>query len=248
VVGFGLESLSKFVHLHSKDYANLEIVVINDQLQVGAFDALKLATPKVSADYVLLVLGNLFFKLNLDKLLVKIHRLIDSSVAATVFTHPNSLPNESDLARFDLITLKLKSILSKSRVPTCSDGNNAFAGIFLIKKSAILERERIQGDIVNEFLKDMMENKEMICALPTTNFIADTGTGSRLLKVKKKIETEVVDHLNQSKKIALFFDLDGTLRMDNPIKCAYKEQDVELSFLKKFKKLKVLEFQSISSE
>jgi NDP-sugar pyrophosphorylase family protein len=134
----------------------------------GTNDAFSLVS-QLKFENSLVILGDIFFKIDLLKL-IDFH---DTKVSdLTLVTHPNTHPNDSDLVETN-INSQIVKFHSKNRTEVSQIGNNAIAGIFLVRNKIISLRSPLIKDIVESFVELCLEKQFSIFAFNTISIVTD---------------------------------------------------------------------------
>jgi mannose-1-phosphate guanylyltransferase/phosphomannomutase len=218
VGGFLFEKLELHLENHpSKDRLSL----VHDRKLEGTLSALFLGLEKSSSRNLIVVLGDIYFELDFKPIMQEFEEIKSQF---TILSHPNSHPYDSDLLKISLSRSKIE-FLPKSRLPSDSDGNVAASGIFIFKRSTLEECKHLKGDIstsVIPFLSDTgATNVKFV-----TNYIADTGTPSRLKKVNEDVIAGFARERSKNARRAIFLDLDNTLIPNIEVKSSKIEFEV----------------------
>jgi mannose-1-phosphate guanylyltransferase/phosphomannomutase len=215
VIGYQGHLIEKFVENNKNKYKNLEINILRDLNLDGTNSAFSLV-PHLEYENSLVILGDIFFKSDLLKL-INFHETKKSNL--TLVSHPNTHPYDSDLVETNLngeiIKFHSKNIIKDSHV-----GNNALAGIFLVRNSIVELRNPSVRDVIENLVQLCLSKHLSIYSWNTISTITDLGTIKRILDFEQSVMVKYPRRINKLKKGALFVDLDGTLIANTEIKNA----------------------------
>ena len=194
---------------------------IRDRGTAGAFYYLK---DKLIDGYFLLVFGDIFFNIDIDKM-ESFHRSKKADV--TIFAHPNSHPYDSDLVETDPDERVIRFDSKNNKRDYWYD-NMVNAGLYILDKS-VCEKvaEPVKTDFEKDILAVMAASGEAIYAYKSPEYVKDVGTVDRIEKAVSELDAGLISRKNLSnKQSAIFLDRDGTInKLDNFI---YKAEDLEL--------------------
>lgn len=131
---------------------------------------------------------------------------------ATVLTHPNSHPYDSDLVEVGP-ECKVKSFLSKPHPEDLIYKNLVNAAVYILSPQVM---KYIEPGVASDFGKNifpkLLAGKQAIYSYQTPEYIKDMGTKDRFPLVCKDLETGKVAKLNKKNpRPAIFLDRDGTI-------------------------------------
>ena len=174
----------------------------------GAFYYLK---DKISSEPFLLVFGDVFFDVDLNRM-VGFHKRKNSE--ATLFVHPNSHPFDSDLIETDSDG-KIVKFDSKHNVRDYWYKNCVNAGLYVLNPSVCAHVESaIKTDLEKEILARMISAGESVFGYRSPEYIKDVGTVERIEQVKRDIESGFISkRCLKNKQKCIFLDRDGTLNV-----------------------------------
>lgn len=131
---------------------------------------------------------------------------------ATLFTHPNVHPYDSDLILTDRYG-RVNEILSKNAKREGYYKNNVNAGFILLEPYA-LERlsEPKKLNLENDFIKGLITDGERVYAYKSSEYVKDVGSPERFYAVEKEIEKGLPQQkCYKNLQKAVFIDRDGTI-------------------------------------
>lgn len=196
-------------YFKNKDYG-IKITFIVENETLGSGGALYYLKNKIDGNFIV-CMGDALFNINIDKML-KFHESNNS--LATMLTHPNSHPYDSDLI-ISNNNYKVLRIDNKNNSRTFYYKNNVNAGFFIINSKALnyfdkLKKVSMEGDFINSLLY----NGENVFAYKSTEYIKDLGTPERYYQALDDIKYNLPKKRNlKNKQKAIFLDRDGTLNV-----------------------------------
>lgn len=165
-------------------------------------------------------LENNFFVLNSDvftemDLTAMYNYHITKGSLATLVTHPNDHPYDSDIVLTDGEN-RVLDFLFKDRERKFYDARNLVnAGLVLINKSFLSSfkyYDNKQYDLVKDLISPGVDIFHKVFAYNTVEFIKDCGTVDRLFSVENALRTGFVkSRSKETSKKAIFLDRDGTI-------------------------------------
>ena len=184
---------------------NVNITYIQERNPLGTAGSLFYF--KDAVEDFLLIYGDLIFDIDFNSF-IAFHK--QNNAYATLFTHPNSHPQDSDL----IIVNKQNQIIqikNKNEPTNTYFHNLTNAGIYCINPKLLsqtkLTKLNLETDIIQPWL---ISNK--IYSYHSTEYVKDAGIPNRLLQVESDLKTGIVKAKNlQKKQKAIFLDRDGTI-------------------------------------
>ena len=206
-----ITELQKYLHL----FPNLVVNFIVETEFNGTLGAYRNFQSKIDDDNSVIILGDLFFDLNVKKIF-DYH--ISNKMDLTIVTHPNNHPKDSDQLSFEVLSNTAISFRSKDfKGESRFRGNSAVAGVFVVRNSKLDLIPNKSGDLSRDLIPLFMSLNLKVSNWTTINYVKDSGTPERLIEVNKYFELNKVD--NELQKLScLFLDLDGTLIPNQEIK------------------------------
>ena len=222
IIGHLGEKISEYFGNGEKFGVNIDYIIEDKPLgTAGAFYYLK---DKLIDGYFLLVFGDIFFNIDIDKM-ESFHRSKKADV--TIFAHPNSHPYDSDLVETDPDERVIRFDSKNNKRDYWYD-NMVNAGLYILDKS-VCEKvtEPVKTDFEKDILAVMAASGEAIYAYKSPEYVKDIGTVDRIEKAVSELDAGLISRKNLSnKQSAIFLDRDGTInKLDNFI---YKAEDLEL--------------------
>lgn len=222
IIGHLGEKIREYFGNGEKFGVNIDYIIEDKPLgTAGAFYYLK---DKLIDGYFLLVFGDIFFNIDIDKM-ESFHRSKKADV--TIFAHPNSHPYDSDLVETDPDERVIRFDSKNNKRDYWYD-NMVNAGLYILDKR-VCEKvaEPVKTDFEKDILAVMAASGEAIYAYKSPEYVKDVGTVDRIEKAVSELDAGLISRKNLSnKQSAIFLDRDGTInKLDNFI---YKAEDLEL--------------------
>lgn len=185
--------------------------IVEDE-PLGSGGALYYLKNKVDDNFVV-CMGDALFDIDISKML-EYHKKHDA--LATLLTHPNCHPYDSDLVVTDKDGKVLK-IDKKGSERNYFYKNNVNAGFFIINPSALYYFDHLkQVSMENDFIKTLIEDGKTVVAYKSSEYIKDVGTPERYYAGLTELRGGLVEKkCLRNKQKAIFFDRDGTLNEYN---------------------------------
>lgn len=188
----------------------VKIHYIVEDNPLGSGGALFYLKGKVNGDFIVCS-GDTVFDIDVKRML-SFHKKRKS--VATLFTHPNSHPYDSDLIVADKWG-RVKDIDYKGKDRNYYYKNNVNAGFFIINSSTLsyFDKEK-KINMEHDFIFSLIKSGERVYSYKSPEFIKDVGTPERFYAVEKEIESGLIKNRNLSvKQKAVFLDRDGTVNV-----------------------------------
>jgi len=187
---------------------NIEYFEESTEKPLGTAGSLYYLKEKINEDFVL-IFGDVFLSVDFQKML-KFHR--ENKADATLLTHPNSHPFDSDL----IITDKNQKVLafdSKENKRTYDYKNLVNAGVYCFSPKVFsYVKEPKKTGLEKEVIAKMIETGENVCSYHSTEYVKDMGTPERYFAVNNDYENGICQSRNlENKQKAIFLDRDGTI-------------------------------------
>lgn len=188
----------------------VKINYIKEETPLGSGGALYYIKGKVKEDFVFCS-GDTVFDIDIKRMLAFHKR---RKAAATLFTHPNSHPYDSDVIiakKYGRITgIDLKTNDRNYDYP-----NNVNAGFFIIDPRTLDffgKPEKV--NLEHDFINSLIASGERVYAYKSPEYIKDAGTPERFKLVSEQIESGLVGRRNlKNPQKAIFLDRDGTINV-----------------------------------
>jgi D-glycero-D-manno-heptose 1,7-bisphosphate phosphatase len=192
---------------------------------LGSAGALPLIRDFYGDEDFLLVFGDTVFDIDIQRM-TQFHEAKRSK--ATLFTHPNSHPFDSDLAALDADNLVMAFDAKNSR----REGwyhNRVNAGLYMLSPTVMpTVIPKVLPTVTPEVIPNTggkldLEKDLLTWLIPqgcvygyrSTEYVKDAGTADRIAQVERDIQSGVVAARNLSnRQKAIFLDRDGTLNRD----------------------------------
>ncbi len=163
-------------------------------------------------DDFILIFGDIFLSVDFKRML-EYH--LSMNADATLLTHPNSHPYDSDLVIVDE-TNKVKSFDSKENTRNYDYKNLVNSGIYCLSKKVfdyVVEPKKVGLEtIINKMLVN-----DNVFSYHSTEYVKDMGTPERYISVNDDYENGLCEKRNLShKQRAIFLDRDGTINEHIP--------------------------------
>lgn len=202
----------------------VSIRYIVEQTPLGTGGALGFLHKYIQNDYFLLSYGDTIYDIDLKRM-EQFH--VEKKSAATLFTHPNSHPFDSDIIVKDK-TDKIIDFDFNTNNRNYVYENCVNAGLYILSLDLCKSIDTTRKlDLEKEFLLSLCKNKQSIYAYCSSEYIKDVGTPERIFSCEKDIQNGVVASKNLSlKQKCIFLDRDGTLNVFKGL--IVNAQDIEL--------------------
>lgn len=186
----------------------LNIKYIEETEPLGTVGALRFS--ESSPDLLLVVNGDIIFDFDLKRML-DYHKTKNADI--TLFTHPNSHPQDSAIIETDF-NGRVINWLNKEE-PRKNIPNRVNAGIHLIRRAVLdfnsVTWQKTKVDLDRDILKPKISTAK-IFAYDSPEYVKDMGTPERYFQVEADFKAEIIASKNLNKKQkAIFLDRDGTL-------------------------------------
>jgi mannose-1-phosphate guanylyltransferase/phosphomannomutase len=222
IVGYLSEKIREYFGDGKK--FGLDIDYIEEKEPLGTAGAFYYLRDRISEPYFLLVFGDIFFDADLSRM-ERFHQ--EHHAEATLFTHPNAHPFDSDLIRTDKEG-RVICFDSKNNVRDYWYDNLVNAGIYILDKK-VLERvkEPVKTDLEKDVLMPMTAERKPVYAYCSPEFVRDIGTVERLRKTEEDIRSGFISARNlKNRQKAIFLDRDGVINVYKG--SLTKEEELEL--------------------
>ena len=188
----------------------VKIEYIFEETPLGSGGALYYLKDKVKGDFIVCS-SDTVFEIDVKKML-SFHK--KRKAVATLFTHPNTHPYDSDIVLTDRFS-RVTGFMLKNSERNGYYKNNVNAGFAILSaKSLDIIKECKKMNFEHDFIISLIENGEKVCAYKSSEYIKDAGTPERFYKVEKEILSGLVeDRCYKNKQKAIFIDRDGTLNV-----------------------------------
>lgn len=193
--------------------SKISIQIINDGTPLGTAGAVLNCFDKLHDDF-LVMYADTMLSVNLNKF-YHFHSTKNNAVA-TLFTHPNDHPQDSDLVELNEVNRVIK-FHAYPHLEGDTYSNLVNAALYFIKKENLKPWLHLRGhlDFAKNLFPSMLEKGDEIYGYISSEYIKDAGTPERLNKVRMQWESGVIKRASYDcKQKAVFIDRDGTLNED----------------------------------
>lgn len=176
----------------------------------GSFYYLK---DKIDEDFIL-VFGDVFLSVDFTKM-VEFHK--NNKSDATLLTHPNSHPFDSDLVVVNNEN-KVETFDSKENVRNYDYKNLVNSGIYCFSPKVFdYVKEPKKYGLEKDVISKMITNGDNVYSYHSTEYVKDMGTPERFYAVNDDYANGISEQRNLShKQKAIFLDRDGTINVYIP--------------------------------
>ncbi len=186
----------------------VKIYYLEEDVPLGSGGALFYLKNKIKNDFLVLS-GDTIFDIDVQRML-RYHQ--SNSSLATLFTHPNMHPYDSDLVISDA-SGKVTELNFKGTVRDFYYKNSVNAGFFILNASALnyLGDEAVKLNMEHDFITKLIETGR-VYNYASPEYIKDVGTPDRIKDAANDITNGIVSARNlQNKQKCVFLDRDGTI-------------------------------------
>lgn len=197
-------------YFNNGEKLGVKIEYIFEETPLGSGGALYYLKGKVKEDFIVCS-SDTVFEIDVKKML-SFHK--KRKAVATLFTHPNTHPYDSDIVLTDRFS-RVTGFILKNSERNGYYKNNVNAGFSILSaKSLDSIKECKKMNFEHDFITSLIENGEKVCAYKSSEYIKDAGTPERFYRVEKEILSGLVeDRCYKNKQKAIFIDRDGTLNV-----------------------------------
>ena len=186
----------------------VKINYITEEEPLGSGGALFYVKDKMDSDFIVCN-GDALFEIDIARML-EFHK--KHNAIATLLTHPNSHPFDSDL----IMTDKENRVLEINKKGTVRDfyyKNNVNAGFFIINPKALYYFDTLKNvSMENDFIRKLIEDGKSVYAYKSPEYIRDVGTPERYYSATKDIDNGLpMKKCLKNKQKAIFLDRDGVI-------------------------------------
>lgn len=204
--------LAEVIKNYVKDGSRWGVKVdyVTEEIPLGSGGALFYLKNKVKDDFVVCS-GDTVFDVDIKRMLAYHKR---KRAAATLFTHPNAHPYDSDMILTDRYN-RITGISLKNAERNFYYKNNVNAGFFIISPATLSFFDKPEKvNMEHDFIASLIARGERVYAYKSTEYVKDVGTPDRFLKAEKEILSEKPAKRNlKNKQKAIFLDRDGTINV-----------------------------------
>ena len=205
-VGHLKEKIKQYFGNGQKFGVRIDYIEENEPL--GSGGALFYLKDKIKDDFILLS-GDVVFDIDIARMMT-FHK--SNNALATLFTHPNMHPFDSDLVIADGKG-KVLRFDYKGSERNFWYKNSVNAGFFIISPVAlkILGDKPVKLNLEHDIISKLIES-ERVYSYNSPEYIKDVGTPERMSASEKDIVNGIVEARNlKNKQKAVFLDRDGTI-------------------------------------
>ena len=180
---------------------------------LGTAGSLYYLKEKIREDFIL-VFGDVFFSVDFNKM-IEFHKRNKSN--ATLLTHPNSHPYDSDLVVVDENNV-IKCFDSKENIRNYDYKNLVNSGIYIFSPKVFdYVTDPKKYGLEKDVIAKMIENGDKVLSYHSTEYVKDMGTPERYYSVNADYANGICEQRNLShKQKAIFLDRDGTINASIP--------------------------------
>ncbi|UCI29185.1 MULTISPECIES: HAD-IIIA family hydrolase [unclassified Mesorhizobium] len=192
----------------------IDVRCIDDGAPLGTAGAV-LAVLDLLDDDFLTIYGDTMLDIDLTRF--KCFHEKHKAAAATVFTHPNDHPHDSDLIETSEDGV-VTAFHPYPRDPDCYYPNKVSAALYYIRKQALLRWRAAATplDFGKDLFPEMLRAGAEIRSYGSPEYIKDAGTPARLDKVCADFESGLIARASlTSPQKAVFLDRDGCINVDH---------------------------------
>lgn len=208
VIGHLGEKIKAYFNDGSKFGIKITYFEEDPKKPLGTAGSLYYLKEKIAEDFIL-VFGDVFFSVDFNKM-IEFHKHNNS--AATLLTHPNSHPYDSDLVVVDENNV-IKCFDSKENVRNYDYKNLVNSGIYIFSPKVFdYVTDPKKYGLEKDVIAKMIENGDKVLSYHSTEYVKDMGTPERYYSVNADYANGICEKRNLShKQKAIFLDRDGTI-------------------------------------
>lgn len=180
---------------------------------LGTAGSLYYLKSEIFEDFIL-IFGDVFLNVDFTKM-IRYHKRNISD--ATLLTHPNSHPYDSDL----ILTEEHNKIIgfdSKENIRNYDYKNIVNAGIYIFSPKVFNYVVKPQKyGLEKDVIEKMILEKDNVFSYQSTEYVKDMGTPERYFSVNSDYKNGICEHRNMTnKQKCIFLDRDGTINIYIP--------------------------------
>lgn len=208
VIGHLGNVISDYFGDGTKFDVNLSYIVESEDAPLGTAGSLFYLKEKISDDFIL-VFGDVFFNVDLERM-VNFHK--KNKAVATLLTHPNSHPFDSDLIVVNENNVVVAFDSKENNREEYDYHNLVNSGIYVLSPKVFElvnepKKMAIEGDIISPFCKE-----GQVFSYHSTEYVKDMGTPERYKSVNDDYEEKIPEsRCMKNKQKCIFLDRDGTI-------------------------------------
>lgn len=202
---------------------DVSIKYYQENAPLGTAGALGLIREMLTDSPFFLAFGDIIFDISIEKM-----RTFHNSrnAVATLFTHPNAHPFDSDVIVKDKDAY-VSGILKKSEPRSDWYENCTNAGLYMLEREICTLIPPGKSDLEKDVILPLINAGKAVYAYQSPEYVKDVGTIDRIEQADKDLSSGVVARKNLSnKQKAVFLDRDGTINRFNGL--VYKEEQFVL--------------------
>ena len=186
----------------------VKIEYLIEEEPLGSGGALYYLKGKIEGDFIVCS-GDVLFNIDIPRM-VEYHK--NNNAIATLFTHPNLHPFDSDLVVSDK-NGRVTKFDSKHNIRNYYYKNNVNAGFFVINEKALdYFKEVKKCNMEHDFIQSLIDEGKNVFAYKSPEYIKDVGTVERFKLAEKEIDNGLVNKkCLKNKQKAIFIDRDGVI-------------------------------------
>lgn len=223
IVGHLGKVISDYFGDGEKFGVNIDYISEDENNPLGTAGSLYYLANKIKEDFIL-VFGDVFFDVNFDKM-IGFHN--KNKAIATLLTHPNSHPFDSDLLVVDSNNVVIGFDSKENDRSNYDYDNIVNSGIYILSP-VIFEKIKeptkmsLEKDVIVKYI-----DQGKIYAYHSTEYVKDMGTPERYVMVNRDYQNNIPAMRNLKKKQkCIFLDRDGTINKYKGY--ILKEEELEL--------------------
>ena len=228
---------------HFKDGSRfgVQISYYVEEKPLGTAGALYYLKEKLKDDFILLY-GDVFVDINFNRF-AEYHK--NKGGVATLYTHPNSHPYDSDIVLTDDNSC-ITAWNHKNSVRVEDYKNQVNAGVYVFSPTILEEiTENTKIDLEKQIIASYIE-KGLVYSYLCSEYVKDIGTPDRLTKVELDYTNGVCQQKNlKNKQKCIFLDRDGTINHHVGFLNHHEQMQLEENVAKAIQKMNESEYLAI---
>ncbi len=238
IAGYMHEKITAFFK-GGKDFG-VSIEYIIEETPLGTAGSFYFLKGRIQEDF-LLILGDVVFDIDVGRM-IDFHK--EKSSLATLFTHPNSHPFDSDILIVEQNTDKVVGFDSKKNVRDYYYENCVNAGIYMFSPRVFdyvtaLGKLDLEKDIILRLINEYRE----IYSYSSSEYVKDVGTPQRL----ERAEEDMLNGIVKKRCLAfpqkcIFLDRDGTINVEKNFLHRHEDFELESTVVDAIKKINSSEY------
>lgn len=208
IIGYLGEKIKSYFGSGEKHGIKISYIEESPENPLGTAGSLFYLKEKIKEDFIL-IFGDVFLSVDFNKI-INFHK--ENQSDATLLTHPNSHPYDSDLVLVDKNNKVIK-FDSKNNIRDYDYKNLVNSGIYIFSTKIfeyILEPKKV--GLEHGVIAKMLEFGDKIYSYKSTEYVKDMGTPERYESVNRDFEKGICVNRNlENKQKCIFLDRDGTI-------------------------------------